>query len=103
MTVAFLTPSCRSRSWKVSTVTRIGCGWDEILVTVDGFGATKWEKRAQSDGFDLMMMMMMTPAPQAEAGPRKKQAQENQATGGEGVTNHCRQQGGGPNRDRIDR
>ena len=102
MTVAFLTPSCRSRSWKVSTVTRIGCGWDEILVTVDGFGATKWEKRAQSDGFDLMMMMM-TPAPQAEAGPRKKQAQENQATGGEGVTNHCRQQGGGPNRDRIDR
>ena len=34
---------------------------------------------------------------------RKKQAQENHATGGEGVTNHCRQQGGGPNRDRIDR
>ena len=84
MTVAFLTPSCRSRSWKVSTVTRIGCGWDEILVTVDGFGATKWEKRAQSDGFDLMMMMM-TPAPQAEADPEKNRRRRTTPRGERGL------------------
>ena len=37
--VAFVTPSCRNRGWTVPTVTRIGCVWDETLVTVDGFGA----------------------------------------------------------------
>ena len=47
MTVAFSVPfqylhSWRSPGWKVSTVTRIGCVWDEFLVTVDGFGAAMW-------------------------------------------------------------
>ncbi|CAE7677150.1 unnamed protein product [Symbiodinium microadriaticum] len=28
-----------------------GCVWDEILVTVDGFGAAMWEKYARSQGF----------------------------------------------------
>ena len=37
-------------SRKVSTVTRIGCVWDDSLVTVDGFGAAMWEKCAQSPG-----------------------------------------------------
>ena len=27
------------------------CVWDEILVTVDGFGAAMWAKYAQSQGF----------------------------------------------------
>ena len=40
--LTFLIPSCRSRGWKVSTVTRIECVWNEILVTVDGFGAAMW-------------------------------------------------------------
>ena len=39
-----------SESW-VPTVTTIGCDWDEILVTVYGFGAARWEKCAQSRGF----------------------------------------------------
>ena len=29
----------------------IGCVWDEVLVTVDGFGAAMWEKYAHSQGF----------------------------------------------------
>ena len=32
---------------------RIGCVWDDILVTVDGFGAAMWEKYAQSQGFGI--------------------------------------------------
>ena len=39
--------------WKVSTVTRMGCVWEEILATVDGFGAPKREKRAQLQGFGV--------------------------------------------------
>ena len=39
VTVACSIPAWQSPGWKVSTVTRIGCVWDEILVTVDGFGA----------------------------------------------------------------
>ena len=38
----------------MSSVTRIGCVWDEILVTVDGFGAAMWEKYAQSQGFGVV-------------------------------------------------
>ena len=37
----------------MSTVTRIGCAWGEILVTVDGFGSALWEKGAQSQGFGM--------------------------------------------------
>ena len=33
------------------TVTAIGCLSDEILVTVYGFRAARWEKCAQSQGF----------------------------------------------------
>ena len=51
--VALSISSCRSRGWKVTTVTRTGCVWDEILVTVDGFGAAMWEKCAQSHGFGM--------------------------------------------------
>ena len=32
VTVACLIASCRSRGWKVSTVTRIGCVWEELMV-----------------------------------------------------------------------
>ena len=32
---------------------KMGCVWDEILVTVDGFGAATWEKYAQSQGFGI--------------------------------------------------
>ena len=52
MTVVIEIPSCRCRGWKVSAVTRIGCVSDEILVTVDGFGAAMWEKCTQSQGVD---------------------------------------------------
>ena len=38
-TVAFSIPSWQSPGWTVSIVTRIGHVWDEIFVTVDGFGA----------------------------------------------------------------
>ena len=48
--VAFLIASSRSRGWKVSSFTRIGC---EILMTVDGFGAARLEKCAQSQGFGM--------------------------------------------------
>ena len=48
VTVAFSIPSWQSPGWKVSPVTRIGCVWDEILVTVYGFGDAMWE---QSQGF----------------------------------------------------
>ena len=34
------------------TVTRVGYVWDEILVKVDGLGAARREKCAQSQGFD---------------------------------------------------
>ena len=37
----------------MSTVTRIECVWDEILVTSDGFGAAMWEKCAQSQEFGI--------------------------------------------------
>ena len=53
MTHPCLAPSCRSRGWKVSTVSRIGCVWDKILVTGNGFGAAMWEKCAQSQGFRM--------------------------------------------------
>ena len=35
----------------MSTVTRMGCVWDEILVTVDDFGAAMWGKCARGEGF----------------------------------------------------
>ena len=38
---------------KDSTVTRIGCVWDEILVAVDGFGTAMCEKCALSQGFGM--------------------------------------------------
>ena len=44
----------RSRGWPVSTVTRIGCVWDEILMTVDGFGGPVWEKCAHLQGFGML-------------------------------------------------
>ena len=53
MTVALSIPSWQSPGWKVSTVTSIGCVWDEILVTADGFGAAMREKCAQSQGFGI--------------------------------------------------
>ena len=53
VTVAFSIPSWQSPGWKVSIVTRIGCVWDEILMTVDGFGAAMWEKYAWSQGFGI--------------------------------------------------
>ena len=31
----------------IGTVTRLGCVWEEILVTVDGFGAAIWKRCAQ--------------------------------------------------------
>ena len=46
-------PSCRSRGWEVFTVARMGCVWDEILVTFGGFGAPMSEKCMQSQGFGM--------------------------------------------------
>ena len=51
VTVVFSMPSWHSPGWKVSTVTRIGCVWDEILVTVDALEPV--EKCAQSQGVGI--------------------------------------------------
>ena len=59
VTVLFSIPSWQSPGWKVSTVARIGCVWDEILVTVDGFRAAMWEKCAQSRGFGIFGLGML--------------------------------------------
>ena len=53
MTVGFSIPSWESPGSKVSVVTRIGCVWDEILVTVDGLGAAMREKYTQAQGFGI--------------------------------------------------
>ena len=45
---SFLRSSVTRTGQEVILVTRIGCVWDEILVTVGGFGAAVWDKCART-------------------------------------------------------